>query len=584
MLAKDILPLNTSSTYNITIGSTTKPSDKEGFVTWSIFVLDPAHIVSYVEFKLHPTFSPPSVTVYQRPFELKREGWGEFDITVVVRFIDNTENQYVHSLDFTKQLTQKDVAVHIPIKEKYEFVIGQSSVPVEDGLYDWTLYVNGETNVIEQVNFVLHPTFSPPEVILNKPSNFAITRRGWGGFDIKVIIKFIDGKIKEYTHALDLEKTREEKNYHVTISPPEVFKVHITDMHSDWVNQGGHGSHVLTFRYENTSECNLDIIDWNMWKTNANKVGVDIVNGIIKNGFIFIKNHPIPDSIIKSTMKHSKRFFELKRKAAKEELARIKAYERNYHHFAVKTTRGYSDIREESLNPNNGQDLKESFDYALPLSETGVTYLGSNKWPTEGSGAMADKGFKDKALGYLTSSHSFAKDLLHAICMGLGLKANEMDKYFKDPLLINRLLKYPPQDDMEPLSSPFEMGAGSHVDFGALTIIHQDQKGLEIMDDNLNWRQIPNISGTMIINVGYVMEKLTNGRLKATKHRVINRSTSQRFSIATFFDPNPNVKVGPLEQFINEDFPKKFEPCVVGHKGVMYYQSEGLTQNNLLLM
>lgn len=61
---------------------------------------------------------------------------------------------------------------------------------------------------------------------------------GWGGFDIKVIIKFIDGKVKEYIHTLDLEKTREEKKYNVTISPPEVFKIHITDMHSDWVNQG----------------------------------------------------------------------------------------------------------------------------------------------------------------------------------------------------------------------------------------------------------------------------------------------------------------------------------------------------------
>jgi len=271
-----------------------------------------------------------------------------------------------------------------------------------------------------------------------------------------------------------------------------------------------------------------------------------------------------------------RKFFFSRRAANQQEILRIQAMERTmYRSVPTKSARGYSDMRTEKLNPFLKADLKESFDFGLAV-DGGIseeTHLGLNRWPAEGNNlTIADRGFKEVSETYLKSVYALASEIVKAICLGLNLSENAFDDFFYKPLVVNRYLKYPPQISV--VRHPNEMGAGSHVDFGAVTLIYQELPGLEILDDFSSdvpqWKNIAPIQDAFVVNVGYIMEKLTNKKVKATRHRVVNRTNTTRYSMALFLDPNPEAKIAPLPQFVSESCPVQFEPCIAGHKGVMF--------------
>jgi len=240
----------------------------------------------------------------------------------------------------------------------------------------------------------------------------------------------------------------------------------------------------------------------------------------------------------------------------------------------MKTMRGYSDMRQEMLNPYMAPDVKETFDYGLSISggENEITHLGINRWPTEG--VIANVGFRDTSVEYLTEVHKLGMHLVHAVCLGLDLPEDALDTFYDKPLVVNRYIRYPPQPNYQNdfgQQNTNEMGAGSHVDFGAFTLVYQDIAGLEILNKEENaWSIVPEKPGTFVVNSGYILEKLTNGFIPATKHRVINRNMIDRFSIALFLDPNPAREIEPLPKFVTEENPARFEKCVSGHKGVLF--------------
>lgn len=120
------------------------------------------------------------------------------------------------------------------------------------------------------------------------------------------------------------------------------------------------------------------------------------------------------------------------------------------------------------------------------------------------------------------------------------------------------------------MRSANEIGAGSHVDFGAVTLIYSSGPGLEILGAHEQWKRVKPNPSAFIVNTGYILEKLTNGAITATKHRVVNRENSTRISFALFLDPNPNVTLGPMKEFVDEKHPAKYDQCQSGHKGVLY--------------
>jgi isopenicillin N synthase-like dioxygenase len=92
--------------------------------------------------------------------------------------------------------------------------------------------------------------------------------------------------------------------------------------------------------------------------------------------------------------------------------------------------------------------------------------------------------------------------------------------------------------------------AGAHTDFGAITLLlqHLGQEGLEVLHPNVDaWIPVPTVPNTYVVNVGDVLSAWTGGRYRSTVHRVINKSTSDRYSIPFFLDGTMTTRMRPLD-------------------------------------
>ena len=94
------------------------------------------------------------------------------------------------------------------------------------------------------------------------------------------------------------------------------------------------------------------------------------------------------------------------------------------------------------------------------------------------------------------------------------------------------------------MTPPGEIGAGEHTDYGNITLLATDDVGgLEVKVRGGDWIAAPPMYGAFIVNIGDCLMRWTNDIYVSTPHRVINRSGRERYSMAFFFDPNPEAKV-----------------------------------------
>ena len=108
-------------------------------------------------------------------------------------------------------------------------------------------------------------------------------------------------------------------------------------------------------------------------------------------------------------------------------------------------------------------------------------------------------------------------------------------------------------------------GSAPHTDFGCLTILAQDDVGgLQVQTPAGAWIDAPVIPGSFIVNVGDMLHRWSNGILRSTPHRVINRSGRERYSCPFFFDPNVATDIAPLPSCITPERPPAFEPINFG--------------------
>ncbi|RVD66064.1 2OG-Fe(II) oxygenase family protein, partial [Mesorhizobium sp. M7A.F.Ca.ET.027.03.2.1] len=135
----------------------------------------------------------------------------------------------------------------------------------------------------------------------------------------------------------------------------------------------------------------------------------------------------------------------------------------------------------------------------------------------------------------------------------------------RTPISIQRLLHYPPQSGY---ISEDMIGIGAHTDYGNLTILAQDDVGgLQVMNRDGDWVQGTPIHGTFIINVGDLLQRLTNGVYLANLHRVVNSSGRERYSIPFFIDADFDAIIEPLASCVTDSNPLRYRPVTCGeHK------------------
>merc|ERR1711959_460943 len=157
-------------------------------------------------------------------------------------------------------------------------------------------------------------------------------------------------------------------------------------------------------------------------------------------------------------------------------------------------------------------------------------------------------------MGYLKAGLKVGMELLSVMSLSLGLPEDSFDEVFDEPLVVQRLMHYPAKDNLT-RADPEELGCGAHYDFGGLTILRQsDVPGLQVQppvafshgtghtkvdggaysttsgtfySDLQNyhvneWMPVDATPDLLVVTFGEAMQRLTNGRVQATRHRVVH--------------------------------------------------------------
>jgi isopenicillin N synthase-like dioxygenase len=140
----------------------------------------------------------------------------------------------------------------------------------------------------------------------------------------------------------------------------------------------------------------------------------------------------------------------------------------------------------------------------------------------------------------MTEATRAAHAIMEGIALSLGLDAQYFRRtYTAQPTLLFRIFEYPPGDSDD-------WGVGEHTDYGLLTLLAQDANGgLQVRTPN-GWIEAPPIPGTLVCNIGDMLDRLTGGAYRSTPHRVRNTSGKSRLSFPFFFDPGWHAEIVPL--------------------------------------
>lgn len=257
-------------------------------------------------------------------------------------------------------------------------------------------------------------------------------------------------------------------------------------------------------------------------------------------GFAGIVGHDIDSNLIADAFEAAKQFFDLETANKEKYLATNDG-----------RTRGYIPIGVERAKDSDHTDLKEFYHVGREID--GVSYLAPNIWPSE------TPRFRSVFESLFSALDHLALRILDVVALYLQLP----EDYFRSKVdrgeALLRILHYPPIAETD---GPNQRAA-AHEDINLITLlVGSEQAGLEVLSKKNQWVPINMIEGTIICNVGDMLQRLTNGRLPSTTHRVVNPSgpsaAQSRYSMPFFMHPNPEVSLDCLEQCVDEQHPRKY--------------------------
>src|SRR5687767_3121647 len=227
-------------------------------------------------------------------------------------------------------------------------------------------------------------------------------------------------------------------------------------------------------------------------------------------GFAVIGDHGIPDELIHRAEDKAKAFF-----ALPEEV------KRKYHIPGGGGARGYTPFGIETAKGAQAHDLKEFWHVGreLPPGHPFRGHMGDNVWPEE----IAS--FKDTFLELYETFDRTGLKILKAIARFLKIDEDYFIDTVRDGNSVMRLLHYPPIVG-EPGSN---VRAGAHEDINTITLLlGAEEAGLELLTRDGRWIPVSSMPGELVVNIGDMLQRLTNGVLRSTTHRVVNPPPERR--------------------------------------------------------
>lgn len=268
-------------------------------------------------------------------------------------------------------------------------------------------------------------------------------------------------------------------------------------------------------------------------------------------GFAVVTDHGLDQDVIEHAVAKTKEFF-----ALPEDV------KRSYHIPGGGGARGYTPFGVETAKDANQSDLKEFWHVGRELRSDSPLrqYMQDNIWPAE------VPGFKDDLLSLYNALDAMGGKLLRAVARYLRLEDDFFVETVKDGNSVLRLLHYPPVSPDAP-----GVRAGAHEDINTITLLlGAEEAGLEVKDRDARWIAINPPPGSLVVNVGDMLQRLTNKVLPSTTHRVVNpapeRRSIPRYSTPFFLHFQPEYVIETLPNCITEDRPNEFPEPISSHE------------------
>jgi len=267
-------------------------------------------------------------------------------------------------------------------------------------------------------------------------------------------------------------------------------------------------------------------------------VAREIQQAATKVGFFYIANHGIDPALIDKASDAAHAFFALPQamKATVE---------------VDKEQRGWMKTGMARLEGAATHDLKEVFFWGAEVPPNHPDLLAQkplvaeNRWPNAVFARL-----QQDLVPYYNAVCTVAEKVLCAIAVGFGQDADFFKSRYDMPLARGQLVYYPPSSQEHEQEQRF--GVAPHTDFGVLTLLLQDNNGgLQVKSKSGDWIEAPPIPGTLVCNIGDLLQRWSNDRFISTLHRVINRSGRERYSIPVFFDPHTDAIIDPCDLGVN---------------------------------
>ncbi|TYI38687.1 hypothetical protein ES332_A02G045800v1 [Gossypium tomentosum] len=278
-----------------------------------------------------------------------------------------------------------------------------------------------------------------------------------------------------------------------------------------------------------------------------------VLNASHEWGFFQIINHGIPVSVLEEMKVRAHRFYELDDELKKQfytrDTSKKVVYNSNFDLFISPAANWRDTVYcDMAPDPPKPEELPEPF-----------------------RGMIVEYTDRMMSLGHL---------LFELISESLGLNPDHLVKIDCAKGLGHHFHYYPacPQPELT-------IGAGKHADSCFLTVLLQDHiGGLQVLYEN-QWINVPPIPGALVVNIGDLLQLISNDRLVSVKHRVLANSVGPRISVAsffsTYFNPNPRL-YGPIKELLSSDNPPKYrETTVLEFKN--HYYNKGLDGSSALL-
>jgi isopenicillin N synthase-like dioxygenase len=295
----------------------------------------------------------------------------------------------------------------------------------------------------------------------------------------------------------------------------------------------------------------IDLADFNSGNPELKKQFVkQLGEAYEKIGFVAVKNHGLSDSLCNNLYDEVKKFFSL-----------TDAQKKQYEIDGLGGQRGYVSFGKEHAKNKNEGDLKEFWHFGQTVTDGDPI---KDQYP-ENITVSELKQFNPTGIEVYQKLELAGRDMLRAIALYLGLDEFYFDQKIHNGNSILRPIHYPPITE-EPKNA---VRAAEHEDINLITLLMgASADGLQVLNKSGEWISVTALPEQIVVNVGDMLQRLTNNKLRSTTHRVINppreKWGTSRYSIPFFLHPRSEVSLECLKSCITDEQPKQYENITAG--------------------